>query len=104
MVHIIDVLLFIILLLAGLVMAGIATVDAFLANAMTYAGVPPLSQIIILFTIVFWLIAVAVRVLGPVFCTLITLLLILLFLHRIFPGLEPPPPPPHIYTTIHNAI
>jgi len=104
MVHIIDAILFVILLLAGLVMAAIATIDSLLANAMTYAGVPKLSQIIILFAIVFWLIAVAVRVLGPVFSTLITVLLILLFLHRIFPGLEPPPPPPHTLAVIRNAI
>jgi hypothetical protein len=102
--QIIDVILVAILLLAGLVMAGIATIDTFLSDAMTYAGVPALSQIIILFAMVFWLIAMAVRLLGPVFSTLITLLLILLFVHRIFPHLEPPAPPPHALTVIHNTI
>ncbi len=102
--QLIDLVLFVILTLAGLVMLGIATVDTFLASAMTYAGVPGLSQIIILFAIVFWLIAVAVRVLGPVFSTLITLLLILLFVHRLFPRLEPPTPPPHPPTLIQMRI
>ena len=59
--QIIDVILVAILLLAGLVMAGIAAIDSFLSDAMTYAGVPALSQIIILFALVFWLIAMAVR-------------------------------------------
>jgi hypothetical protein len=102
--QIIDLVLFVILSLAGLVMVSIAAVDTFLASAMTYAGVPPLSQIIILFAIVFWLIAVAVRILGPVFSTLITLLLILLFVHRLFPGLEPPAPPAHALTFIQTSI
>jgi hypothetical protein len=102
--QIIDVILVAILLLAGLVMAGIAAIDSFLSDAMTYAGVPALSQIIILFALVFWLIAMAVRLLGPVFSTLITLLLILLFVHRIFPHLEPPAPPTRALTVIHNTI
>jgi hypothetical protein len=90
--HAIDLVVAAILFLAGLVMDVIGVIDSYLADMMSYAGLPPLIQTIILIAVAIWLIVLAIRLLGGVFSGLIIVLLVLLVLHRVFPHLELPPP------------
>jgi hypothetical protein len=93
--HAIDLVVAAILFLAGLVMTVIGVIDSYLSAIMTYAGLPPLFQTIILIAVALWLIVLAVRLLGGVFSGLIIVLLLLMVLHRLFPHLEILPPNTH---------
>jgi len=104
MTHLIGFLLFILLSLAGLVMAVIAVTDSLLASAMSAFGLPPGFQMIVLIVIAVGLILLAIRALGPILATLVALLLILLVLHQAFPAIHPPAPPPHGATQVQNYI
>ena len=90
MTHAIDVIIFIILTLANLVMAFIAFVDSLLSALMTSAGIPPNAQAILLVAVAILLVILAVRALGGLFGTLIVVLLVLLMLHALFPKLTVP--------------
>jgi hypothetical protein len=88
--HAINLVVSVILTLAGLVMEVIGIADAFLAALMTSAGIPPDIQIIILTAVAVLLVIFAIRSLGGVFSVLIIILLVLLVLHRVVPGLQVP--------------
>ncbi len=90
--HAIDLIIFAILTLAGLVMDFIAFVDSFLASLMTSAHVPPNAQIILLVVVVVAvaLVVMALRALGGVFGALIIVLLVLLLVHQSFPKMQVP--------------
>ena len=90
MTHAIDLVIFAILTLAGLVMDFIGLVDGFLASLMTSAGIPPNAQIILLVVAAVLLIIMALRALGGIFGALIIVLLVLLLMHRSFPKMEVP--------------
>jgi hypothetical protein len=88
--HAIDLIIFAILTLAGLVMDFIAFVDSFLASLMTSAHVPPNAQIILLVVVAVALVVMALRALGGVFGALIIVLLVLLLVHQSFPKMQVP--------------
>ena len=90
MTHAIDLVVSIIMTLAGLVMEAIGVADAFLAGLMTSAGLPPNVQLIVLIVVALMLIVFAIRVLGGVFGVLLIVLLILLIVHRLVPGMQVP--------------
>jgi hypothetical protein len=88
--HAINLIIFAILTLAGLVMEGIGFVDGLLARVMTALHVPANAQIILLVVAAVWLAVLAIRALGGVFAALIIVLLVLLLLHQALPGMKPP--------------
>jgi len=88
--HAINLVVFAILTLAGLVMEGIGFLDGVLASVMTALHVPANAQIILLVVAAVWLAVLAVRALGGVFAALIIVLLVLLLVHRVLPGLKAP--------------
>jgi hypothetical protein len=88
--HAINLVVFAILTLAGLVMEGIGFVDGLLASVMTALHVPGNAQIILLVVAAVWLAVLAIRALGGVFAALIIVLLLLLLLHQALPGFKPP--------------
>ncbi len=88
--HAINLVIFAILTLAGLVMQCIVFLDGLLARVMTALHVPGNAQIILLVVAAVWLAVLAMRALGRVFAALIIVLLVLLLLHQAMPGLKPP--------------
>ncbi len=102
--HAINLVIFAILTLAGLVMECIGFVDGLLARVMTALHVPANAQIILLVVAAIWLAVLAIRALGGVFAALIIVLLLLLLLHQALPGFKPPlahfPVPAQGQTTI----
>jgi len=88
--HAINLVIFAILTLAGLVMECIGFLDSLLARVMTALHVPVNAQIILLVVAALWLAVVAIRALGGVFAALIIVLLVLLLLHQALPGMKPP--------------
>lgn len=96
----INLVIFALLTLAGLVMDAIAFIDRLLAHVMTALHVPTNAQIILLVVAALYLAVMAIRALGGVFAALIIALLILLLLHQAVPGMKippahlPAPPPP----------
>jgi hypothetical protein len=88
--HAIDLVIFSILTLAGLVMGFIGFVDSFLAALMSSVGIPPNAQIILLVVAAALLMIAALRALGGIFGALIIVLLVLLLMHQSFPKLEVP--------------
>ncbi len=90
MQHAINLVVSVILTLAGLVMEAIGVADAFLAALMTAAGLPPNAQIVILIAVAVLLMIFALRLLGGVFGALIVVLLLLLIMHRMLPGMSAP--------------
>jgi hypothetical protein len=90
MTHAIDVVVAAILFLALLVVEFIGGIDTFLTSMMTYAGIPPLAQTVILLFVVIFLIILAVRLLGRAFAFLIIILLVLLLVHRMDPSFNVP--------------
>jgi hypothetical protein len=102
--HAINLVIFAILTLAGLVMECIGFLDGWLARVMTALHVPANAQIILLVVAAIWLAVLAIRALGGVFAALIIVLLVLLLLHQALPGMKPPrahfPAPAQGQTTI----
>ena len=90
MTHAIDLLVTIILALAGLVMEVIGAIDGLLAALMTSAGIPPQVQLILLIAMALVLVIAAIRLLGGIFAGLIVVLLVLLVVHQLLPGMEVP--------------
>jgi hypothetical protein len=90
MTHAINLVILIIMTLAGLVMTVISFIDGLLAGLMTSVGIPPNVQIILLAAAAIALVVMAVRALGGLFATLIAVLLLLLLLHLADPGLGMP--------------
>ncbi len=90
--HAINLVLFAILTLAGLVMECIGFIDELLARVMTALHVPANAQIILLVVAAVWLAVLAIRALGGVFAALIIVLLLLLLFHRALPGMTVPAP------------
>jgi hypothetical protein len=88
--HAIDLVIFAILTLAGLVMEFIGLADGFLANLMNSAGIPPNAQIILLIVAAALLMIAALRALGGIFGALFIVLLVLLLIHHSFPKMEIP--------------
>ena len=88
--HAIDLVIFVILTLAGLVMDVIAFIDTLLAGLMTSAHIPPNAQLILLVVVALLLVVAAIRALGGVFAGLIVILLVLLLVHQAFPNLQVP--------------
>jgi len=84
--HAIDLILFVILSLAAIVMEVIGAIDGVLAHLMTRAGVPHNAQIILLVVAAIWLVVMALRLLGGIFSALLIVLLLLLILHQAYPG------------------
>ncbi len=89
--HAINLVIFALLFLAGLVMEVIGFIDSLLARVMTALHVPANAQIILLVVAALYLAVMAIRALGSVFATLIIILLVLLLLHRALPGMQVPP-------------
>ena len=90
MTQAINLVIYIITTLAGLVMTVIGFIDALLAGLMTSLGIPPNIQIILLAAAAIVLVVAAVRALGGVFATLIAVLLLLLLVHLAVPGIGTP--------------
>jgi len=88
--HAIDLIIFAILTLAGLVMDFIAFVDSFLASLMTAAHIPQNAQIILLVVVALLLVIAVLRALGGIFGALILVLVVLLFVHKSFPHIQVP--------------
>jgi hypothetical protein len=88
--HAIDLVIFAILTLAGLVMSFIGLVDGYLAALMNSVGIPPNAQIILLIVAAVVLTVAALRALGGIFGALIIVLLVLLLMHQSFPKMEIP--------------
>ena len=88
--HAINLIIFVIMTLASLVMTVIGFIDSILAAAMSSAGIPPNVQIILLAVAAIILVVFALRALGRLFAALIIVLLVLMLVHRVFPGLEVP--------------
>jgi hypothetical protein len=88
--HAIDLIIFAILTLAGVVMDFISFVDSFLASLMTDAHVPANAQVVLLVVVAVMLVVMALRALGRVFGALIIVLLLLLLVHQSFPNLQVP--------------
>jgi len=89
--HAINLVIFALLFLAGLVMEAIAFIDSLLAHLMTALHVPANAQIILLVVAALYLAVMAIRALGGVFASLIIVLLVLLLLHQAFPRMHVPP-------------
>jgi hypothetical protein len=89
--HAISLVIFALLLLAGLVMQVIGCIDGVLAHVMTALHVPANAQIILLVVAAVYLAVIAIRALGGVFAALIIALLVLLLLHQSFPRMQVPP-------------
>ncbi|MCF3947957.1 hypothetical protein AiwAL_12740 [Acidiphilium sp. AL] len=87
MTHATDVVVSVILALAGLVMDFVAYIDGLLAALMTSGGIPPNVQTILLVVVAVSLVILAIRVLGRLFAALI---IVLLLVHKLFPGMEVP--------------
>jgi hypothetical protein len=106
--HAIDLLVVMILALAGLVMGAIGFLDGLLAAAMQAVGIPDNAQTVLLAVAAIALIVFAVRALGRVFATLIIVLLVLVLVHKIFPGMQVPqgqtPPWLHLQNQPHIWI
>lgn len=90
MLHAINLIIFAIMTLASVVMIFIGFIDSFLAAVMASVGIPPNAQLILLVVAAIALVIFAVRALGGVFAGLIIVLLVLLLLHKAFPGLDIP--------------
>jgi len=98
--HAINLIIFVIFTLAGLVMSIIGYIDSFLAALLTSAHVPPNAQIILLAVVAVGLVVLAIRLLGRVFAALVVVLLLLILVRQTFPKLEVPqahlPPALHL--------
>ena len=90
MTQAVNFVVFVIMTLAGLVMAFIGFIDGVLAALMTSAGIPPNVQAILLVVAAVGVVILAIRAFGGFFATLIIVLLMLLLVHRVFPGMEVP--------------
>jgi hypothetical protein len=88
--HAIDLIMFVILGLVGLILHVIGIIDGFLASLMTAAHVPANAQIILLVVIAVWLAVLAFRAFGGVFRVLIIILLLLLLFRVLLPGVQAP--------------
>ncbi|MDE8346141.1 MAG: hypothetical protein POH28_08240 [Acidocella sp.] len=90
MTHAINLIVFLLLTVAGLVMAVTGFIDGLLASAMTAAHVPANAQTILLFIAAACLVVFAIKALGRVLAALVIVLLVLLLLHKTDPGLGMP--------------
>lgn len=90
MTQAVNLVVFAITTLAGLVMAFIGFIDGVLAALMISAGIPPNVQTILLVVAAVVMVILAIRALGGFFAALIIVLLLLLLVHRVFPGMEVP--------------
>ncbi|HQT47479.1 MAG TPA: hypothetical protein PLY97_09680 [Acidocella sp.] len=90
MTHAINLIIFIILSLANLILAVVGFFDGLLAAVMSTLGIPPNAQLILLAVAAVLLIVYAVRALGRIFAALIIVLLVLLMLARVFPHMTVP--------------
>ncbi len=88
--HAIDLIIFAILWLLGLILHVIGVIDVFLASMMTAAHVPANAQIILLVVIAIWLAILAFRAFGGMFRVLIIILLVLLLLRALLPEMQAP--------------
>jgi hypothetical protein len=88
--HAIDLVIFAILTLAGLVMGVISYIDGLLGVALAAAHVPPNAQIVLLAVVAICLFIVGLRLLGRVFAALIIVLLLLLLVRAVFPHAQVP--------------
>ncbi len=88
--HAINLFIFAILALAGLVMDFIGFVDGICAGFMNQAHIPPNAQTILLAVVAVALVLLAIRVLGRVFAALIIILLVLILVHHAAPNLAVP--------------
>jgi len=88
--HAINFVLSIIFTLIDFVLGAIGIADAFLAGLMTSAGLPASLQTAVLIVVALLLFIFAVRVLGRVFGILLLVLLVMLILHRLYPGMQVP--------------
>ena len=108
MTQAINLVVFAIMTLAGLVMAFIGFIDGVLAALMTSAGIPPNVQSILLVVAAVGVVIIAIRALGGFFAALIIVLLLLLLVHRVFPGMEVPqghaPAWLHVPGQLHTSI
>ena len=108
MTQAINFVVFIIMTLAGLVMAFIDFIDGVLAALMTSAGIPPNVQSILLVVAAVGMVIIAIRALGGFFAALIIVLLLLLLVHKVFPGMEVPhghaPAWLHVPGQLHTSI
>jgi hypothetical protein len=104
--HAIDIVVSAIVFLGGLVFEFIGFIDAFLASLMAAAGIPPSIQLIILIIAAIIIMAYAIRALGGLFIALLLVLLVLLVLHKAFPGAHMPnfnlPLPGSAAGTVHT--
>ncbi len=90
MTHAIDLLVLTIFALAGLVLGVIGFIDGILSAMMQAVGIPGNAQTVLLTVAAIALIIFAVRAFGRVFATLIIVLLVLILVHKIFPGMQVP--------------
>lgn len=90
MTHAINLIIFMLFTLAGLVMAVVGFVDGILASAMNAAHVPANAQSILLFVAAACLVVLAIRALGRILAALVIVLMLLLLLHKSYPGMEVP--------------
>jgi hypothetical protein len=88
--HAIDLVVAAIVFLGGLVFEAVTFIDAFLASLMSSAGIPASLQLVILIIAAIIIMAFAIRALGGLFVGLLLVLLVLLVLHKAFPGMHPP--------------
>jgi hypothetical protein len=107
--HAINMLVLVILTLAGLVMEFIGFIDGILAAAMTSMGIPPNAQAILLLVAAIVLVVFAIRAFGRIFAALIIVLLVLLVVHKVFPGMQVPrgPTPAWLHAVpgqLHTSI
>ena len=86
----INVIVSVILAIAGLVMDFVAYIDGLLARMMTAIGIPANVQTILLVIVAALLIVLAVRLFGRFLAALIVVLLVLLLISKIDPGLTVP--------------
>lgn len=86
----INVIISVILAIAGLVMDFVAYIDGLLARMMSAIGIPANVQTILLVVVAALLIVAAVRLFGGVLAALILVLLVLLLVNKIDPGLTVP--------------
>jgi hypothetical protein len=86
--QVLDFLYTLIVGLLGIIMAAVATVETFLRDAMTQAGVGAQAQGVVLIAAAVLLILAAYRLFGGILGILITVFLLLLVAHVLVPGLD----------------
>jgi len=88
--HAIDLVIFAILTLAGLVMGVVSYIDGLLGAALSAAHVPPNAQLVLLAVVAICLVVLALRLFGRIFAALIIVLVLLLLVRDVFPHVQMP--------------